>query len=204
MRHSPFLPTPALPPGRKVRLRLSPHFSAFRQPFGLKHNRYVPPTMPAAWGSSVRRMVDNANVAVPLPRQQSCPHAEEPDSSSRPSACKCSADKRLHDPSRSFYSRGTPGPGSPGPHVSCFRSKILSIKHAANPSPIACTENAEGIFRASPGGRARFASRGTGPPSTIHDRSTVPVDALSGRTTAAAIAAAGPDPAKTPESALRG
>ena len=69
MRHSPFLPTPALPPGRKVRLRLSPHFSAFRQPYGLKHNRYVPPTMPVAWGSLVNSIVVGcANVAVPLPR----------------------------------------------------------------------------------------------------------------------------------------
>ncbi len=54
MRHSPFLPTPALPSGRKVRLARSPHFSAFRQPYGLKQNRSVPPALPAAWGSSVK------------------------------------------------------------------------------------------------------------------------------------------------------
>ena len=37
MRRSPFRHTPALPPGRKVRLLPSPHFSTFRQPYGLKH-----------------------------------------------------------------------------------------------------------------------------------------------------------------------
>ena len=52
MRRSPFLPTPALLPGRKVRLRLSPHFSAFPQPYGLKQKRSVPPALPAAAGSS--------------------------------------------------------------------------------------------------------------------------------------------------------
>jgi len=126
----------------------------------------------------------------PRPRQQSCPQGEEPDSSSRPSACKCSADERLHDPADSFYSRGTPVPGSPGPHVSCFRSKILSINRPANPSPTACTENAEPFSAPAPDSRSPSSPDRRGPgipgprqaglgrhrafpgaPSTIHDRS---------------------------------
>ena len=43
MRRSPFLPTPALLPGRKVRLLPSPHFSAFQQPYGLKHKALCSP-----------------------------------------------------------------------------------------------------------------------------------------------------------------
>ncbi len=36
----PFRRIPALPPGRKVRLARSPHFSAFRQPYGLKQKAF--------------------------------------------------------------------------------------------------------------------------------------------------------------------
>ena len=38
----PFRRTPAWPPGRKVRLRLSPHFSAFQPPFGLGQKIFCP------------------------------------------------------------------------------------------------------------------------------------------------------------------
>jgi len=38
----PFRRTPAWPPGRKVRLAHSPHFSAFRPPFGLGQNVFCP------------------------------------------------------------------------------------------------------------------------------------------------------------------
>ena len=75
MRRSPFLPTPALLPGRKVRLASSPHFSAFPQPYGLKQKRSVPPALPAAAGSTRK-----SNVLVNLwprclapPRQAGAP-----------------------------------------------------------------------------------------------------------------------------------
>ncbi len=164
MRRSPFLPTPALLPGRKVRLAHSPHFSAFQQPYGLEHNRYVPPAMPAARGSLVKsNVVDNANVAVPVGALRSPP-----------------SESRTHETVRRLpgiqpspghmirlliCSRGTPEPGSPGPHTSSFRSEILSIKCAANPSPIAGTKKCGDIFRASPsaprdcGGRSALTVR---------------------------------------------
>jgi len=144
MRRSPFLPTPALLPGRKVRLASSPHFSAFQQPYGLKQNRSVPPALPAAWGSLVKSiLVGHANVAVPgpLPSVAPCGTALLAESGR---SLQVFGTVRTPQAAVSFSSRGTPVPGSPGlasiklPAAEALlrdAAAVLSFKPAANPSP---------------------------------------------------------------------
>jgi len=159
MRHSPFLPTPALPPGRKVRLRLSPHFSAFRQPFGLKHNRYVPPTMPAAWGSLVKSgVVGNANGGALTPAPFGRPQSERPTCRARP----VSARVRHRPDSAIGHARFIAGePPDPVPLVrklqaSGRRSSASSVRPTLPPEP--SRKSAETFFAPAPDLRSlRFA-----------------------------------------------
>ena len=97
--------------------------SAVLRPYGLGQKVFCPlgsrPRVRGSWVRSTRWVMQTCGALAPAGKAG--PHAEEPDSSSRPSASRYSADERLHDPARSLYSRGTPVPGSPGPRASSFR-----------------------------------------------------------------------------------
>lgn len=119
----PFRRTPAWPPARKVRLRLSPHFPGFRPPFGLKQNGVLFPRQQAT-GAGLMGGVNalgDANVRSPCPGRQSRPPCGKADLPSPAGACKCSSPSGLRNRPCSFYNRGTPVPGSPGPWASSFR-----------------------------------------------------------------------------------
>jgi len=174
MRRSPFLPTPALLPGRKVRLRLSPHFSAFQQPYGLKQNRSVPPAMPAAWGSLVKsNVVGCANVAPPVPGSKAAPKRKYlfyPGQIDRVvfRPHKFRAENVTNNPAP--LKRKTPNPFSSLPG---FKSPVedpqLQACHS-HLSPNSCHEKCRDIFHASPS--LALTLFRAGPPSTIHDRSS--------------------------------
>ena len=204
MRRSPFLPTPALPLARKVRLRLSPHFPCRRQPYGLEQNRSVPPALPAAWGSSVKSIaVGHANVAVPdpLPSVAPCGTALLAESGR---CLQVFATVRTPQAAVSFSSRGTPVPGSPGPRASSFRRpspcyamprpSSASSTRPTLPPKLACRQRS--TRPASPDARRR---RRIGADLEDEDRAKPAldaiahqVDAFSTSTTAATIAATGP------------
>ena len=169
MRRSPFLPTPALLPGRKVRLRLSPHFSTFQQPYGLKQNRSVPPAMPATWGSLVKsNVVGCANAAPPetpafdkLRPPSGSIYLPRPDRSCRFPSSQAAGENVTNNPAP--HRRGKPRTRFPLCQASSFRPfdklRVLSFKPVIHSIPrIAVTASARHMPR-QPLFRARYASR---------------------------------------------
>ena len=163
MRRSPFQRTPALPPARKVRLRLSPHFPGRRQPYGLEQNRSVPPALPAAWGSWVKsNVVGDANVAVPGPLASLAPSGKALLAESGRLLASFQPPSGLRKPAFSFSSRGTPVPGSPGPRAQASGGRPStrcrgSSASSARPTlpPIAACRQVRSTLRASPDARRR-------------------------------------------------
>jgi len=154
----------------------APHFSAFRQPFGLEHNRYVPPTMPAAWGSLVESIaIGNANVAVPLPRLPSVAPMRK--SRTRQAARQLAGIQQTNGFTIRLDHFIAGEPPDPVPLVrklqaSGRRSSVSSLRPTLPPQP--SRKSAETFFAPAPDSRSLRIARGPHP--SIHDRSTVPVD----------------------------
>jgi hypothetical protein len=147
MRRSPFLPTPALPLARKVRVLAGPTLSV--PPATLRAGTEPFCSPGAARGVGLVGEVD---------RGRSCKRRGAwPPPFGRPMRKALRAEPgqglQVFGPVRappsvfSFSCRGTPAPGSPGPRASSFRPfdklRVLSFKPAANPSPEAGMPAAE-------------------------------------------------------------
>ena len=170
MRRSPFLPTPALLPGRKVRSLAGPTLFDLPATLRAETETFCSPGNARGMGliGEIKRGWLIWHPLRPRPRQQSCPQAEvsilpRPDRSCRFPSSQAAGENVTNNPAP--LERGKPRTRFPLCQASSLRSKILNFKPVIHTIPrIAVMKNAETFFTPAPFSRSlRIAP--VGPPS---------------------------------------